>query len=257
MTRIPINNKALAPSTDRCLAILELLSQHPAGLTLTDIHRLLGISKNMIFRILGDLSSRGYTHKTESKTYSLGTKLLELAVPNAAGKNLVDEATPEIKALRHESGESVGLLIPSGNEAVLVYFQPSRQPIRIIYDIGVRIPLYCNAPGKVFLAFGDEAERKRKLAAQSFERFTARTITTPAKLEKELELARKEGYTLDLAEEIEGSHCVAAPVFADDDRLVAAIVITGPLERIRKEKFKHFGRMATDAAARITARLKH
>lgn len=256
MKRIPINQKALAPSTDRCLAILELLSQHPSGLTLSDIHRRLGISKNMTFRILGDLSARGYTHKTESKTYSLGTKLLELAVPNTAGKNLVDEAAPELKALRDESGESVGLLVPSGNEAVLVYFQPSRQPIRTIYDIGVRIPLYCNAPGKVFLAFGDESERRQRFAAQTFKRFTARTITQPAKLEAQLEEARREGYTIDQAEEIEGSHCVAAPVYDPDHQLIAAIVITGPMGRIPQKTFRHFGRLASTAAGRLSNRLK-
>jgi len=256
MTATKINRKALAPSTDRCLAILELLSQHADGLTLSDIHHMLGISKNMIFRILNDLTSRGYTNKTASKTYSLGNKLLELAVPQTAGKNLVDEAAPEIKALRDKTGESAGLLVPCDDEAVLIYFQPSRQPIRTIYDVGVKIPLYCNAPGKVFLAFGDENERKHRLKAQSFKRFTARTITDPAKLERQLEVARKEGYTIDRAEEIEGSYCVAAPVFDHDGRLVAAVVVTGPLERIREDNFPFFGRLAATAAAMISAQLK-
>lgn len=256
MTATKINRKALAPSTDRCLAILELLSKHSEGLTLSDIHHMLGISKNMIFRILNDLSSRGYTNKTASKTYSLGNKLLELAVPQTAGKNLVDEAAPEIKALRDQTGESVGLLVPCDNEAVLIYFQPSRQPIRTIYDVGVKIPLYCNAPGKVFLAFGDEKERGARLKHQSFKRFTARTITDPYKLERQLEIARREGYTVDQAEEIEGSHCVAAPVFDHDGRLVAAVVVTGPLERITVAKFADYGKMAATAAARITERLQ-
>jgi len=256
MTRMKINQKALAPSTDRCLAILELLSGNPEGLTLSDIHRMLGISKNMVFRILGDMLSRGYIHRTEGKNYSLGGKLLELAVPRASGKNLVDEASPEVMALRDESGESVGLLVPSGAEAVLVYFQPSRQSIRTVYDIGVRVPMYCNAPGKVFLAFGDEMECRERFKLQSFKRFTARTITDPARLRRQLEVARKEGYTVDHAEEIEGSNCVAAPVFDGEDRLVAAVVITGPLDRINAGNFAALGRKAMKAAARISARLK-
>jgi IclR family acetate operon transcriptional repressor len=256
MTRTQINRKALAPSTDGCLAIIEILSQNPAGLTLSDIHHRLGISKNMTFRILNDLSSRGYTHKTASKTYSLGSKLLELSVPQAAGRNLVDEAAPEIKALRDKTGESVGLLVPCGNEAVLIYFQPSRQPIRTIYDVGVKIPLYCNAPGKVFLAFGDPKERASRLKHQALKRYTPRTITDPARLEAQLETARRNGYTVDRAEEIEGSYCVAAPVYDHDNRLVAAVVVTGPQERIREDKFPFFGKMAAAAADRITTRLK-
>jgi IclR family acetate operon transcriptional repressor len=256
MVMTKINRKALAPSSDRCLAILELLSLHAEGLTLSDIHHLLGVSKNMIFRILNDLASRGYIHKTESKTYSLGNKLLELAIPQTSGKNLVEESIPEIKALRDETHEGVGLLVPCGHEAVLIYFQPSRQPVRIIYDVGIKVSLYCNAPGKVFLAFGDERARASRLKQQSFKRFTERTITDPAKLQAELEIARKNGYTIDCAEEVEGAYCVAAPVYDHDDYLVAAIVVTGPHDRITKERLPAFGKLVAQTGTRISNRLK-
>jgi len=256
MVMTKINRKALAPSSDRCLAILELLSLHAEGLTLTDIHHLLGVSKNMIFRILNDLASRGYIHKTQSKTYSLGNKLLELAIPQTSGKNLVDESIPEIKALRDTTQEGVGLLVPCGHEAVLIYFQPSRQPVRIIYDVGIKVSLYCNAPGKVFLAFGDERTRASRLKHQSFKRFTERTITDPTQLQAELEIARKNGYTFDCAEEVEGAYCVAAPVYDPDDYLVAAIVVTGPHDRITKEKLPSFGKLVAQTATRISNRLK-
>ena len=42
------NRRPRAPSTDCCLGILEALSQHPEGLTLSDLHRLLDVSKNMV-----------------------------------------------------------------------------------------------------------------------------------------------------------------------------------------------------------------
>lgn len=256
MVTTKLNRKALAPSSDRCLAILELLSLHAEGLTLSDIHHLSGISKNMIFRILNDLTSRGYIHKAESKTYFLGNKLLELAIPQTSSKNIVDECIPEIKALRDATNEGVGLLVPCGHEAVLIYFQPSRQPVRIIYDVGIKVPLYCNAPGKVFLAFGDERTRAQRLKQQSFKRFTERTIIDPAKLQAELELARRNGYTVDCAEEVEGAYCVAAPVFDHDDYLIATIVVTGPHERMTQEMLPGFGKQVAQTANRISNRLK-
>jgi IclR family acetate operon transcriptional repressor len=253
-----VNPKAMAPSTDGCLAILELLGQHPEGLTLTDICRELSLTKNMAFRILNDMTARNYVVRSEpEKRYFLGGKLLQLGVPRVGDRNLVDEAAPEIRALRDACDESVGLLVPVGGEAVLVYFQPSRQPIRTIYDIGIRIPLHSNAPGKVFLAFGEKGECRRRLKMQSLRRYNARTITDPKKLEAHLQEARSRGYTVDRAEQIEGCHCVAAPVYSGDDRLIAAIVITGPLERIPKGTFASLGRMVIATAKRITARLKH
>lgn len=251
-----VNRRALAPGTDRCLAILELLSLHPRGLTLSEIHRELGVSKNMVFRVLGDLAARGYAWRTEGKSYLLGRKMLDLAVPRVGDKNLVDEAAPEIRALRDASGEGVGLLVPAGAEAVLVYFQPSRHPVRTIYDLGLRIGLHSNAPGKVFLAFGDAEECRRRLRLQTLKRFNARTITDRRALEAHLEQARRRGYTVDHAEELEGIHCVAAPVYDSDGCLVAAVVLTGTSDRVPVSRFDGLGRKTAAAAGRITERLR-
>ena len=254
--RAPLNPQALAPSTDRCLAILEVLSQHSDGLTLSEIHRLLGISKNMVFRVLSDLASRGYVYRDMAKSYFLGRKLLEMAAPRIGGWNLVDEAAPVVRALRDKCGESVGLLVPCGGEAVLVYFQEALHPVRMIFDLGFRLAMYCNAPGKVFLAFGDEAKRRGRMDLQSFQRRTSNTITERAALDTQLEEARRTGYTVDRGEDIEGAHCVAAPVFDWEGSLVAAIVIAGPCDRMPAELFAELGPEVASAAARLTGRLK-
>lgn len=249
--------KALAPSTECCLGILELLSRHPLGLTMSEIHRDLQLSKNMIFRVLKDMTTRGYTYRHESdKRYFVGKRLLDLTVPRVSEKNLVDEAAPEIIALRDRCGEGVGLLVPVVGEAALVYFQPSREAVRTIYDLGIRIPLYCNAPGKVFLAFVDAAQRDQRLGLQSIIRRTARTITDPVALNQNLEQARRDGYTTDHAEDLEGVHCVAAPVFDAMQGLVAALVITGPSYRVPVERLPEFGSQAAAAAALISSRLR-
>jgi hypothetical protein len=129
-----LNERALAPSTDRCLAILEVLSEYPAGLTLSEMHRLLGVRKNMAFRILTDMTAREFVYRDADKTCVLGRKLLELAAPRVSGRNLVDEAAPLVRALRDDCGESVGLRVPSGGEAVLIYVQPALHPMRLIFD---------------------------------------------------------------------------------------------------------------------------
>jgi DNA-binding IclR family transcriptional regulator len=91
---------------------------------------------------------------------------------------------------------------------------------------------------------------------QSIMQRTARTLTDPAALSENLEQARRDGYTTDHAEDLEGVHCVAAPVFDAKQGLVAALVITGPSYRMPVEKFPEFGVQAAATAARITARLK-
>jgi DNA-binding IclR family transcriptional regulator len=227
------------------------------GLTLSEIHRHLQLSKNMIFRVLKDMAARGYAYRHEpDKRYFVGKRLLELTVPRVGEKNLVDEAAPEIVALRDRCGESVGLVVPSGGEGVLVYFQPSREPVRTIYDLGIHVGMHCCAPGKVFLAFGDVGQREQRLRLQSMTRRTAHTITDPVALSQNLEQARREGYTTDYAEDLEGVHCVAAPVFDAEQGLVAAVVITGPSYRMPAERLPEFGRQVAATTEEIGARLK-
>lgn len=245
-----------APSTDCCLGVLEALSLHPAGLTLSDIHRVLSVSKNMAFRILSDMADRGFVYRDSRKAYFLSDKLLQLACPRVAGRNLVDEATSIARSLRDDCQESVGLLVPSGDEAVLIYFLPSPHPVRLIFDLGLRLQLYCNAPGKVFLAFGDEDVRGRRLAAQSLERRTAQTLTDRGRLEQDLARARREGYTVDRGEDIEGAHCVAAPVFDQDEQLVAALVIAAPSRRLPVALFSELGRKVAAAAHTLSEKLR-
>jgi IclR family acetate operon transcriptional repressor len=256
MSATPLNERALAPSTDRCLAILEALSAHPAGLTLSDMHRLLGVSKNMAFRILSDMTARGFVYRDADKTYFLGGKLLELAAPRVSGRNLVDEAAPLMRELRDGCRESVGLLVPNGGEAVLIYFQPALHPMRLIFDLGFRVALYCNAPGKVFLAFGEPAELRQRWQLQSFERRTDHTITDPNRLQAELERARRDGYTLDRGEDIEGAHCAGAPVFDRDERVVASLVIAGPSQRLPLKALPELGKQVAAAAGRLSSRLR-
>jgi DNA-binding IclR family transcriptional regulator len=250
------NRRPRAPSTDCCLGILEALSQHSEGLTLSDLHRLLDVSKNMAFRILNDMTDRGFVVRDSRKVYFLSDKLLQLAIPRSVGRNLVDEATGIACALRNDCRESVGLLVPSGDQAVLVYFLPSLHPIRLIFDLGLRLPCYCNAPGKVFLAFGEEADRAERWKKQSFEARTAHTITDGVQLQRSLVQARRDGYTVDRAEDIEGAHCVAAPVFDHTDQLVAAMVIAAPSQRMPVATFPEFGQKVTASAAALSDRMR-
>jgi DNA-binding IclR family transcriptional regulator len=251
-----MTRQALAPATDRALAILELLGDRPDGLTLSAICRALHISTNMAFRILGDLAARGYLDRDAAKTYRLGRKLLSLAAPWVGHRNLIDEASPEMLRLRNARHEGVGLLVPSEAEAILIHFLPADRPVRTVYDLGIRIPLYANAPGKVLMAFADEHTAAQHLAAQSMRRLTATTITSRARLQKELIEVRRRGWATDRAEEVDGMHCVAAPIHGPGDTLIAALVLNGPSARLPIARFPAFGAAVRDAADRISTRLR-
>jgi IclR family transcriptional regulator, KDG regulon repressor len=252
-----VNPDALAPGTDRTFALLELLSQHPDGLTVAEMTRMLHVAQNSVFRITKTLEARGYlSRRDRDKHYTLTEKLLRIAQPKSGGKNLVEEALPEMKRLRDETTESVVLSVRSGHEGVLILQVPASHVMKITWDMGIRTPLYNNAPGKVFLANAPEETRRRLIAQQEFIRWTDHTITDRRELWEHLLKVRELGYGTDRGEFHEGVHCVAAPISAADGEVAATICITGPAYRMPANSFRRLGHLAIQSANQVTERLR-
>lgn len=255
--RPKINREALAPSTDRTFALLELLSQYPDGLSIAQITRELGVAQNSIFRITKTLEARGYlTRRDRDKCYLLTDKLLHIAQPKADGKNLVEESLPVMKQLRDETAESVVLTVRCGHEAALIQQIPALHVMKILWDLGIRTPLYNNAPGKVFLALADEPTRRQLIAQQQFVRWTEQTLADERALLEQLVQVREQGYAVDRAEFIEGIHCVAAPILSATGEVAATLCVSGPAARIPAKSFSALGRKVIAASDRITERLR-
>ena len=81
------------------------------------------------------------------------------------------------------------------------------------------------------------------------ERFTDATITDGTKLLDEVRASQMRGYACDLEEYALGLHCVAAPVRDASERVVAAISLSAPSQRFRREAVHGEGARAVAAAA--------
>jgi DNA-binding IclR family transcriptional regulator len=253
-----VDPNALAPSTDRTFALLELLSQHPDGLTVAEMTRMLGIAQNSVFRITKTLEARGYLFRHDrDKRYTLTGKLLRIAQPKVGGRNLVEEALPAMKRLRDETSESMVLSVRSGYECVLILQVPALHVMKVLWDMGTRTPLYNNASGKVFLAFADEDTRGRLIEQQELVSSTGRAIIDRAALLEHLLKAQGRGYTTDRGEIIEGIHCVAAPVYGIEGEVAASLCMTGPAQRMPISSFRSLGRLVVQAADAVSERLRN
>ena len=254
--RPQVNPKALAPSTDRTFALLELLSQSPDGLSIAQITRELGVAQNSVFRITKTLEARGYlTRRDRDKCYLLTDKLLHIAQPKAAGKNLVEESLPVMKQLRDETTESVVLTVRCGHEAALILQIPALNVMKILWDLGVRTPLYNNAPGKVFLALADETTCAASDFAARVHALDGTDHHRQARVGSALGQSPGAGvcrgsrrvYRRD-------SLCRGSGLFGDGE-VAATICVSGPAARIPVKSFDAQGRQVIAAADRITERL--
>ena len=66
---------------------------------------------------------------------------------------------------------------------------------------------------------------------------------------------REKGFSIDQAEEIEGMHCVGAPIFNRQGYPIAAIWITGPSFRLETSKLDVIGPKVKKCADNISKNL--
>jgi len=238
------------PALDRSLDILEILSGSTSGLTLSELSSALDFPKNAVFRITQTLLARGYISRDEKLAFHLTQQLLRLAPPRWGSVSLPAISQEAMATLRNETGETVQLGVLSGLEGIIIDQVESMEALRIVVDLGLRFPLYNNAPGKLLLAHMPNVERLTALKKIKLKACTPRTITDEDELLRECERILHQGYSVDYAEANEGIHCVAAPIF-EGEHVVGTLWISGPAKRLPKSRFKELGAQVKAAGERI------
>jgi len=148
--------------------------------------------------------------------------------------DLAEVLAPCMRAIRDRFRETVGLAVLDEAAAVGVILAAVQETGRFGFALcaGHRFPLHTGAPAKAMLAFLPQERLKPLLGRMAFPRFTRTTITSRRAMVKELELIRARGYALDRAEEVEGCHCLAVPVFDAAGLPIAGVWFTGPSKRL-------------------------
>lgn len=242
------------PALERGLTILELLAAHPNGIRMREIADMLNLPPNSVFRITGALEARGYLQRDSDMRYRLSRKLLSLGYAAIGEDKLVEHCLDVMRSLRDKTGETVLVGTRIDLQGVVLEQVAATSPIKFLVDPGTHFPLHTSALGKVFAAFMRPEERKSLLQRMSFPRFTDRTITSVEEFEFELDRVVQDGFALDCAEEVEGLHCVGAPIFNHRDEVIAAIWVTGPSFRFGEEALRLFGEKVAEAGRVISAR---
>jgi DNA-binding IclR family transcriptional regulator len=98
------------------------------------------------------------------------------------------------------------------------------------------VPVHCSASGKMILSQLTAAQRRRLLAHAPLERFTPATLTDPARIDRELERVRRDGYAIDNEEFLPGLLCLAVLVPAPSGRSNLCVAVQAPSIRLTPKK---------------------
>jgi IclR family acetate operon transcriptional repressor len=239
---------AASPSVDRALAALECLAEHRDGLAMTELGRRLGVAKSSLHAILATMQARGFVDRDPvTKRYTLGARHDDLL---SAFQDLA-------RSLAARTGETVQLAVLRGRHACYVGKQDGTHQVRLASTVGSQLPAHATALGKALLSDLPEADLDALFAGVALEPVTAQTITSLARLKRELARVRADGYAVDRGETLPEVRCVAAPVRGGDGTVAAAISVSVPVFRIDDRREAELAREIRACAAELSLRLGH
>ena len=203
----------------------------------TELSEYLGLNKSNVHSILSTFTAMEYLRQDkETGKYKLGLAVYTLC--HALGDELIigNIAQPYMQELSDWSGEQVYLGVPYGDEVIYVNSAYPMESINLMRTImGERTRMYCTGLGKAMMAYLPNEDVNRYLQKE-LPACTDYTITDPETLRAELKQIRERGYAIDNMEHEFGIKCVGMPILNRQQKLEAAISISGPSLRFSPER---------------------
>ena len=142
-----------APALEKGFNVIELLADHPRGLSISEIATALGLSMSEIFRIIMVMERREWLHKGGGDRYRVTTKVLELAFRATPARELVEAAVGPMGDLAKAIIQSCHLVVRNGSTGLVVFRQETPGPTAFSVRVGSEVSLEATCSGHVLLAF--------------------------------------------------------------------------------------------------------
>lgn len=241
MTRkdIKLPRESHVQSVARALSLVEILAEENRDLSLTELSKKTGWPKSTVHGLIATLRDYHMVDQSEETGhYRLGIRLFELGNKVKRSWDISEIAKPYLRKLNSELNEMVQLAMENKGEVLYMEKIDSNRMMRIVSEIGIRLPIHCSGLGKAILAYKEEYEVKKILTEKGMRPMTAKTIVSVPEFLKEMEVIRERGYAMDDQEIMDGLRCVAVPIFNADDEVNYAISVSGFYNNMRGQHLK-------------------
>lgn len=218
------------------MAILDAIAGRPCALS--DLVDETGLPRATAHRLAVALEVQELLDRDGDGRFVLGPRLGELAA--ARPDPFIVAAAPVLAWVRDESGESAQLYRRDGTERVCVASAERTHGLRTTVPVGSRLPLTAGSGAQVLCAWlADEPVRSSVLSQA---RFTERTLIE----------VRRRGWAQSVGQREAGVASVSAPVRDGSGVVVAALSISGPIERLGRSPGGRYAPIIVDGAQRIS-----
>ncbi len=240
-------------SVEKAIDVLFAVAESGGPVTLTEVAGKAGIPVATASRLLTTLTKSSLV-KRDGKGYSLGIRSFEIGKEAERGLDLIGISKPHLRTLADRTGETANLAVLDGQDVVYLACEECSKMMRTFTVQGARVSAHATGVGKVLLSGLNEDQIRAVYREKQLYKYTSRTVDTVDSLLAEARLARERGYAFDEGEREEGVLCVAAPIREYAGRVVAAVSVSGPSSRLRRQR-DACSDLTKECAARISAEL--
>jgi DNA-binding IclR family transcriptional regulator len=218
---------------DRAVLVLDAVARG-GPCSLAELQRATDLPRPTAYRLAVALVRHGVLARDADGRFVLGRRLAAWGA--VAGRGLPDAGRPVLARLSETTGESAQLYVREADHRVCVAVHERPSGLRDTVPVGVALPLTKGSGGKVLLAWSTRAGSVRGV--------------DPG----ELAAVRRRGWAASVGEREPGVASVSAPVITSDGRLLAAISVSGPIDRLGRAPGRRFAKPVLAAARDLEQR---
>lgn len=212
---------------DRVLKTIEILSKEEIGMSVSELSEALEIPPSSTHRVLKSLQDNHFViQNAETKRYSLSYKIYSICSNVKEQNSLIALARPYMRRLVKEIQNPVVLCVMQGEKIINLDCVENSNASIYMVQTGNELPLYNTSSGRIFAAYMRPERAYEIFQNHERKKETPYTKTEMGELMNELELIRKQGYSV-IDEELQiGIQGVSCPIMDYRGNVVAAIGTT-------------------------------
>ncbi len=220
------------------MGVLHAVAQSPCGLA--DLCERTDLPRATAHRLAVGLEAHRLLARDGDGQWRLGPAVTELA--GHIKDPLLSAGAAVLPRLRELTGESVQLYRREGTARICVAALEPPAGLRDTVPVGARLPMNAGSGAKVLLAYADIATQHAMLSSATFS-------------DRALAEVRKRGWAQSAAEREPGVASVSAPVRDAHGTVIAAVSVSGPIDRMGRRPGARWAADLVSAADALTRRL--
>ncbi|MCV7194644.1 IclR family transcriptional regulator [Mycolicibacterium brumae] len=223
---------------DKAVGVLHAVAESPCALA--ELCERTGLPRATAHRLAAGLETHRLLARDSDGRWSPGPALVELSAH--VSDPLIAAAATVLPRLREITGESVQLYRPEGAARVCVAALEPASGLRDTVPVGAHLPMTAGSGAKVLLA---HADARLQAAILPEAKFTEKTLAE----------VRRRGWAQSAAERESGVASVAAPVRDRSGTVIAAVSVSGPIDRMGRRPGERWAADLLAAADALARRL--